>query len=86
MRIFGLDNIIYFPYIETVSKLHGFLLNYTLVAADVVGLRSKEVCFNLIEKGFNNIILLAGGLVDLEQSGLAVIKNLKKNHMASVFA
>jgi len=69
MLIFGLDNIIYFPYIETECKLHGFPLNYTLVAADVVGLRSKEVCFNLIEKGFNNILLLAGGLVTWNNQG-----------------
>jgi|GEM_PF-5487149 len=38
----------------------------------------------LTEKGFKNIILLAGGIVDRESSGLPVIKILQNNYMVSV--
>jgi len=45
MHVFGLGKIIYIPHTETAHRFHELPADKTLIVADAVGLRSKEVCF-----------------------------------------
>lgn len=67
---FAVENVLYFP----LSQLSVFLEqiprdNYVIVA-DASGLHSREAMTLLIEKGFSNVINLAGGMVEWERDGM----------------
>jgi rhodanese-related sulfurtransferase len=47
-----------------------------LIFADTVGLRSKEAVIFLIEKGFDKVANMAGGIVDWERDGLPITADI----------
>jgi rhodanese-related sulfurtransferase len=65
-------------YNEIKDHYEGLPDDNWLIITDAAGLRSKEVAIFLKEKGFMNILHLAGGVVEWERDGLPVILN-KKN-------
>lgn len=74
-RLFDVEQIIYCPYKEVGDHLAEFPKNVPLIIADAAGIRSKEVCRLLLEKGFEQIYNLAGGIVDWERMGYPVSKD-----------
>lgn len=79
VRQFDIENLILLPY--SVFKEHYMKLpaDVTLIIADGVGTRSKDIVIFLKSKQFENIMNLAGGIVDWVKAGHKVNKN--KNEM-----
>jgi rhodanese-related sulfurtransferase len=71
-KLMNIEHILYYPYDEIRDHYQDLPRDTWLILADAVGLRSKEIAFFLKEKGFNNILHLAGGVVEWERDGLAV--------------
>ena len=71
-KLFHVERIFYCPYDEIRDNYQELPRDKWLILADAVGLRSKEIAFFLKEKGFNNILHLAGGVVEWERDGLPV--------------
>lgn len=77
-RQFDVENLLLLPY--SVFKDHYDKLprDITLIIADGVGTRSKDTVIFLKSKGFDNVVNLAGGIVDWVKAGNKVIKNKKE--------
>jgi len=75
MRQFDVKNVIYIPHFQIESRYHEIPAEQAVILADASGLRSKEVAVFLKNKGFSNIALLAGGMVDWERAGFSVTRN-----------
>jgi rhodanese-related sulfurtransferase len=71
-RLLHIEHVLYFPYDIIKDHFQDLPRDKWLIIADAVGLRSKEVALFLIEKGFSNILHLAGGIVEWERDGLPV--------------
>lgn len=71
-KLMNVEHILYHPYDEIREHYQDLPDDTWLILADAVGLRSKEIAFFLIEKGFKNILHLAGGVVKWERDGLPV--------------
>ena len=71
-KLMNIEHILYYPYDEIKEHYHELPRDTWLILADAVGLRSKEVALFLKEKGFSNILHLAGGIVEWERDGLPV--------------
>jgi rhodanese-related sulfurtransferase len=71
-KLFDVDEIIYCP----KSKIEEIYLDIpkdkALIFADATGIHSKEAVLFLLEKGFENIANLAGGLVEWERDGVPI--------------
>lgn len=74
-RLFDEERVLYFPYKEIPHYLEELPKDKSLIIADAIGLRSKEVCVLLKENGFEKIYNLAGGIVDWERMGYPVTKD-----------
>jgi rhodanese-related sulfurtransferase len=70
--LFDVENILYCPYEEIKEHYKELPGDVLLVLADAVGLRSKETAIFLKNRGFTNILHLAGGIVEWERDGLPV--------------
>jgi len=66
------EHILYIPFHEIKEHYPELPKDTWLILADAVGLRSKETAIFLKEKGFSNILHLAGGVVEWERDGLPV--------------
>lgn len=77
-QLFDVDRVIYCPYDEIKEQYTDLPKDETIVIADAVGLRSKEVADFLRSKGFEHILHLSGGIVDWVRDGLPV--TLDKSH------
>ena len=73
--LFEVERLIYCPYKEIPDNLKELSREHTLIIADAVGLRSKEVCQLLLDNGFEKIYNLAGGIVDWERMGYPISKD-----------
>jgi len=71
-KLLQVENILYCPYEDIKDHYQELPQDKWLIIADAVGLRSKEVALFLKEKGFTNIVHLAGGIVEWERDGLPV--------------
>ena len=72
VKLMNIEHILYYPYDEIKEHYHELPKDTWLILADAVGLRSKEIAFFLKEKGFSNILHLAGGVVEWERDGFPV--------------
>lgn len=72
VKLMDIEHILYYPYDEIKEHHHELPRGTWLILADAVGLRSKEIAIFLKEKGFSNILHLAGGVVEWERDGLPV--------------
>lgn len=73
IKAFGIENVIYLPYLDFESKWETLPRDKPLIFADSVGLHSKEVVISLKAKGYRNIASLAGGFAEWLQDGQPVI-------------
>jgi rhodanese-related sulfurtransferase len=71
-KLMNIEHILYCPYDEIKEHYQDLPRDTWLILADAVGLRSKETALFLLEKGFSNILHLAGGVVEWERDGLPV--------------
>jgi rhodanese-related sulfurtransferase len=71
-KMFDVDQIIYCPYSIITKKYSELPKDKTLIFADATGIHSKEAVQFLIEKGYENIANLAGGLVEWERDGVPI--------------
>jgi rhodanese-related sulfurtransferase len=72
---FDVPTVIHVPLSDIEQKMELIPHDIPIVVADSAGIRSKEAMMMLIEKGFQNIANLAGGLVEWERDGLPLIIN-----------
>ncbi len=72
---FDVPNVIHIVLSEIEQKMELIPRDIPIVVADSAGIRSKEAMLILIEKGFEYIANLVGGLVEWERDGLPLIIN-----------
>lgn len=65
-------NISYNTYQEKIRAISGEL---SVIVADSVGIRSKEVALYLCSRGFSQVAYLSGGMVEWERAGLSIAKD-----------
>lgn len=71
-RMFGVRNLVYLPYSTLKDTYMRLPDDSPLIFADAVGLHSREAVLFMLEKGYQNVANLAGGIVDWERDGLPV--------------
>lgn len=71
-RLFDVEHVLYCPYDEISNHIVDLPPDQSLIIADAVGLRSKEVAGFLMENGFTEVYNLAGGIVDWDRGGYPV--------------
>lgn len=72
---FGVNNIIYLANAELSEKYSDLPKDKLLILADSTGHRNKEALEFLQEKGYHNLSILSGGIVDWEKNGHKIIKD-----------
>jgi rhodanese-related sulfurtransferase len=75
---FDVPEILFFPLSKLKQEYSNLPTDRYLIFADTVGLRSKETVVFLIEKGFEKIVNMAGGIVDWERDGLPLKTNIEE--------
>ena len=71
-KIFDVDEIIFCPRTELESNYQKLPKDKALIFADATGIHSKTAIKFLMEKGFKNIAILGGGIVEWERSGMPI--------------
>ena len=71
-KLMNIEHILYYPYDEIRDHYQDLPRETWLIIVDAEGLRSKEIAIFLKDKGFSNILHLAGGVVEWERDGLPV--------------
>lgn len=74
---FDITHTINLPMSKLVHGLSELPSGKDLIFADTVGLRSKEAVIFLVDKGFENVANMAGGIVDWERDGLPIKTNIE---------
>lgn len=75
-KMLDIENVMTLPFQE-FEELHNQIpKNIPLIIADAVGIRSKWVVSSLIGKGYENVVNLAGGILEWEKDGLPITKDL----------
>lgn len=74
-KIFDVPRILCIPKSRFEQEYSKLPRNKYLIFADTVGLRSKESVIFIIDKGYDKIANMAGGMVDWESVGLPVKTN-----------
>ncbi|MGE4290167.1 MAG: rhodanese-like domain-containing protein [Salinivirgaceae bacterium] len=77
-KLFDVPNLLNYPYTEIENWFNNIPPDSTLVIADAVGIRSKEVAIKLLKAGFNNVYNLVGGIVEWERNHLPIINDKSK--------
>ncbi len=75
---FLVPRVIYLPNSQIQLKYKELPQDIPLIIADSVGLRSRESMQFLLSVGFKNIANLAGGIIEWEQNGFPLRKNLSE--------
>jgi rhodanese-related sulfurtransferase len=52
------------------EKLSSLSKSETYIVADSTGIKNRDACIMMLEKGFTNVFNLAGGFVEWERDGL----------------
>ena len=71
-RMFKVDELIYLPFSELYHSYTQLPTDKPLIFADAVGLRSREAVIFMNSHGYDNVVNMAGGIVDWERDGLPV--------------
>lgn len=71
-------NLLLIPYSEINQSLDEIPNDEAVILADAVGIKSKEVLRLLNSLGYNNVVSLAGGVVDWERDGYPIIIDLSE--------
>jgi rhodanese-related sulfurtransferase len=75
---FDVPKVINIPFSTLAECYIDLPVEIPVIVADSVGLRSHEAMEFLIDRGFNNIANLAGGIVEWERDGLPVKKDISE--------
>jgi len=70
MKTFDVPNVIYMPTSSFKEAFEQLPRDRPLILADAVGTRSKDAVTFLMEKGFQEVANLTGGIVDWEREGM----------------
>ena len=71
-KMFHADKVVYLPYSELGKCYRDLPVEACLIFADTVGLRSREGVLFMKANGYENVVNMAGGIVDWERDGLPV--------------
>lgn len=74
---FNVDLVLFIPKSKLEENLKNLPKGQLLIIVDSSGIYSREVCNELITKGFN-VCYLAGGFVEWERDGLPILINQKE--------
>lgn len=77
-KLFDVPNLLNYPYTEIEDVLNQMPQDFTIIVADAVGIRSKEVAIKLVNAGFKKVYNLVGGIVEWERNHLPVINDKSK--------
>ena len=69
-KMFGVEKLIYLPKSKLEENFQQLSHDEYLILADAAGLRSKEAVLFLLEKKYDKIANLAGGIIEWERDGL----------------
>lgn len=69
-KMFKADKVIYLPYSELVKCYQDLPTDKILIFVDAVGLKSRESVLFMEAHGYENVLNMAGGIVDWERDGL----------------
>ncbi len=69
-KMFKVDKVICRPYSELAISYRDLPSDKLLIFADAVGLKSRESVMFMNEHGYDNVVNMAGGIVDWERDGL----------------
>lgn len=75
-KMFKVDQVLYLPYSELKKNYRDLPSDKILIFADAVGLKSRESVLFMKEQGYDNIVNLAGGIVDWEKDGLPLTTDI----------
>ncbi len=70
---FDVGETIFCPLSELDHRYKELPVHKPIIVADSVGLHSKEAVLYLLSQGLQNIINLAGGMVEWERDGLPIV-------------
>jgi len=71
-KMFRVENVVYLPFSDLESSFNVLPKEKLLIIADAVGLKSREAVIFLKKEGFENVVNMAGGIVDWERDGMPV--------------
>lgn len=72
IKAFGIEQVVYLPYIEFEDKWGTLPLEKPLILADSVGIWSKKAAGFLQSRGYSEVASLAGGFTEWERDGFPV--------------
>ncbi|MDQ1296912.1 MAG: hypothetical protein QG611_891 [Bacteroidota bacterium] len=75
-KMFYADKVVYLPYSELEKSYRELPVKACLIFADTVGLRSRESVLFMKANGYENVVNMAGGMVDWERDGLPVTTDI----------
>jgi len=75
---FDVPNALCIPFKDFQSQIHKLPKDIPLIFADSAGIYSKEAVYILQDAGFQNVINLAGGIIDWERAGLPMRIDVKE--------
>lgn len=75
-RVIDFPEIIYLSYDSYKDKYNSVTKERDIVIVDNVGLVSPEVGRFLISKGYNSVFYIGGGIIDWDDAGLPLKKDL----------
>lgn len=71
-KMFRVKNLFYLPHSKLKDTYQQLPNDIPLIFADAVGLHSREAVVFMMEKGYENVANLSGGIVDWEKDGFPV--------------
>lgn len=71
-KMFDVEEAIFCPKSILEEKYSELPKDKALIFADATGIHSKEAVLFMLQKGYNNIANLAGGLVEWERDGVPI--------------
>lgn len=71
-KMFGVDQVIYLPMSRFPKEYINLPGDKYLIFADSAGLKSREAALYLLEKGYDKVANMAGGLVEWERDKMPI--------------
>ncbi|MFO7723334.1 MAG: rhodanese-like domain-containing protein, partial [Bacteroidales bacterium] len=72
LHTFDVRNLFYCPLSELSAHFDRIPANQPVILADAAGLKSREAVLLLMEKGYDNIANLAGGMLEWNRENMPV--------------
>lgn len=75
-KMLSAQHLLIIPFPELEESLSCLPADMPVIIADAVGVRSKMAIEFLIRKGYQNVVNMAGGILEWEKDGLPIIKDM----------